>query len=173
MSVERMVYEFHKKHNHLVTEVPTEPWRTADISALSKMANVLYDQFLAVHEKYVTVAQGLDVSYTFQDAKGNRYVSSSVQALRARLMMEELSEVMQAMAVGNLPLLADGLADLVYVVVGTAIAFGIPFDEVFSEVHRSNMTKAKLDASSKGGKIAKEGFTPPDIMSILRQHGYR
>lgn len=66
---------------------------------------------------------------------------------------------------------ADGLADLQYVIEGAALEFGIPLAAVFAEVHRSNMTKTGLPDS--GGKIAKgDGYGPPQIERILREHGW-
>jgi predicted HAD superfamily Cof-like phosphohydrolase len=79
---------------------------------------------------------------------------------RPRDIEEILNENLEAMT-----LLADGLADLVYVVVGTAIAYGIPFNDVFAEVQRSNMTKASLDPNDKGGKGPE--FEEPKIREIL------
>ena len=110
--------------------------------------------------------------------------TNEVAVLRLRLMMEELGEIATAIhKVQALPLLvdrdqffeamaelADGLADLVYVVVGTAIAYGIPFNEVFAEVQRSNMTKGVLDRTQKGGKVGKGSkFEPPQIREILEE----
>lgn len=45
--------------------------------------------------------------------------------------------------------------------------FEIPGAAVFAEVHRSNMTKNKLDKHSKGGKVSKKGFTPPNFEQFL------
>lgn len=84
--------------------------------------------------------------------------------LRIRLIAEEFGELCTAIQKGDLVEIADALADLEYVVVGTAVAFGIPHEAVFQEVHRSNMTKTKLDAHGKGGK---EGYSKADIKGIL------
>jgi NTP pyrophosphatase (non-canonical NTP hydrolase) len=94
-------------------------------------------------------------------------VPNEVVILRMRLMAEELGEVIAAMHEKNTIQIADGLADLLYVVVGTAIAYGIPINEVFDEVHASNMTKPRLDKHNKGGKVQKGGFRPPQIERIL------
>lgn len=48
---------------------------------------------------------------------------------------------------------ADALGDLVYVIFGAALAFGIPLDAVVREIHRSNMTKLGAD----GKPIYREG----------------
>jgi predicted HAD superfamily Cof-like phosphohydrolase len=63
------------------------------------------------------------------------------------------------------------LADLVYVVIGTAIQYGIPFDAVFAEVHRANMSKLGPDGVPvlrEDGKIIKPfGFKPADLSAVL------
>ena len=54
--------------------------------------------------------------------------------------------------------LTKELADLVYVTIGTAVTFGLPLEEVFAEVHRSNMSKLGDDGkpiTRADGKILK------------------
>ncbi len=73
--------------------------------------------------------------------------------LRTRLMVEEMAESIEAMQLNDYVKIAKELADSIYTVYATAAEYGIPMDEVFAEVHRSNMTKtANLDS---GGKILK------------------
>lgn len=98
-------------------------------------------------------------------------IPCDVKLLRMRLIVEELGELFIAMHKGDLIGIADGLADLEYVVVGTAIAYGIPHEQVFQEVQRSNMSKSPLDSSNKGGKIEKQGYTPADVKGILVKNG--
>lgn len=61
--------------------------------------------------------------------------------LRIRLLREEFEETIAAIEADDLVEIADGLADLVYVAVGAALTYGIPFNRVFEEVHRTNMAK--------------------------------
>jgi predicted HAD superfamily Cof-like phosphohydrolase len=95
--------------------------------------------------------------------------------LRYELMFEELTEYCVAVASGDIIEIADALADLLYVVYGTAIAHGIPIDAVFEEVHRSNMTKLGEDGlplRRKDGKILKsDKWDPPDIAKVFRALG--
>lgn len=69
---------------------------------------------------------------------------------------------------------ADALGDLVYVIEGLAIEAGIPSDEVFTEIHSSNMSK--LD--DEGNPILSDGINPaPDgkikpIGKILKGKNY-
>lgn len=96
--------------------------------------------------------------------------------LRLRLIREELGELLDAMDAEDPVEIADALADLTYVVVGTAVTYGIPFDEVFAEVHRSNMTKVDptlgplFDEHGKG--LKPPSWSPPELYGILVAHGW-
>jgi predicted HAD superfamily Cof-like phosphohydrolase len=71
-----------------------------------------------------------------------------------------------------LPEAIDALADLEYVIHGTAVECGVDMAPVFAEVHRANM--AKEGGAQRGdGKILKpEGWSPPDIVRCLREQGW-
>ncbi|MFO7897255.1 MAG: nucleoside triphosphate pyrophosphohydrolase family protein [Candidatus Cloacimonadales bacterium] len=69
------------------------------------------------------------------------WLQTSREHLRMRLILEEASELANAYAKQDYIEVADALADLLYVVYGTAAEHGIDIDRVFEEVHRSNMTK--------------------------------
>lgn len=93
--------------------------------------------------------------------------------LRLSLLREELKETEVAMRKGDLVQIADGLADLLYVTIGTALEYGIPIDRVFAEVHRSNMTKVDPKTGKvrkrRDGKILKpKTWRPPDIDAAFR-----
>ncbi len=62
-------------------------------------------------------------------------------ALRLRLIVEEVGELASAIAEGDAVEAADALADISYVTVGGALAFGLPLPEVWEAVQASNMTK--------------------------------
>lgn len=64
-------------------------------------------------------------------------------ALRVNLLQEELDELKQAIADGNLVEIADALSDLQYVLSGAVLEFGLgdTFKKLFDEVQRSNMSK--------------------------------
>lgn len=61
--------------------------------------------------------------------------------------------------------MADALADMVYVIYGTAAAYGIDLDNVLDIVHEANMRKLVDGKVIKDefGKIMKpDGWTPPE-----------
>lgn len=92
--------------------------------------------------------------------------SSALPTQRACLIGEEAAETISALMGGSLIDLADGLADLAYVVLGTAVAYGIDLERVFACVHESNMTKPRrCDAGLKPAKGG--GYSPPDIAGAL------
>jgi Phosphoribosyl-ATP pyrophosphohydrolase len=90
-----------------------------------------------------------------------------VRALRSDLLLEEVRELLDAVAEGDVVKIADALADISYVAAGTAVVYGIPFDAVFAEVHRSNMTKTNTPAEAK--LVKGPGYEPPEIARILAQ----
>lgn len=89
----------------------------------------------------------------------------SLAGQRASLVLEEAGETAQALVAGDVVALADGLADLVYVAIGTAVAYGIPLDRVFDEVHRSNMTKPLRAGDLHPPKL--DGYDPPRVKEVL------
>ena len=94
-----------------------------------------------------------------------------IEALRYELIREELAEFKDALDNQDLVEAADALTDLLYVVYGAGLAFGIDLDKCFAEVHRSNMTK--LDENGKvlrreDGKVMKSPlFEPPQLERIV------
>ena len=87
--------------------------------------------------------------------------------LRAELMIEELAEALEAMVCRDEVALLDGLADLLYVVVGTATQFKLPLEAAFWEVHRSNMTKHRAAADHAGDKGKGAEYKPPQLRKLL------
>lgn len=62
---------------------------------------------------------------------------------------------------------ADGLADLIYVVVGAALSFGIPLERVWSEVQRANMDKLNGPKRADGKQLKPQGWIPPRIHEAI------
>jgi predicted HAD superfamily Cof-like phosphohydrolase len=64
--------------------------------------------------------------------------------LRVSLLAEELEELQEAIKNNDMVEIADALCDLQYVLAGAILEFGLgqKFADLFSEVHRSNMSKA-------------------------------
>ena len=111
---------------------------------------------------------------------GNRYeptgtVPAEEAMLRYNLLKEENEEYLEACKNGDVVEIADALGDLLYITFGTILRHGLQhkIEEVFDEIHRSNMSK--LDENGKpifreDGKVLKsEKYFRPDIKSILEK----
>lgn len=108
---------------------------------------------------------------------GPRIIGPDVFLFRYQFLQEELQELLKAYRDQDIVGVADAIVDLVYVALGTAHMFGIPFDEVFREVQRANMEKERSngdeDPRSKRGSgldvVKPEGWRPPDVERILQE----
>lgn len=98
-------------------------------------------------------------------------IADAVANLRVALLEEEVGEFVSASEKRDLVGIADALADIVYVVYGTALTYGIDLDSVLDEVHRSNMSKLGRDGKPifrNDGKVMKsEQYFPPDVAAVL------
>lgn len=96
------------------------------------------------------------------------------QILRDDLIEEEAMEFKTAETIQDI---ADALGDLLYVVYGAAITYGIDMEPIFNEIHRSNMTKIWPDGSvhrNEAGKVVKpDSYSPANLAPILADQGYR
>ncbi len=91
----------------------------------------------------------------------------ATQALRNRLIQEEFEEFQEAMQSKDLPDMAKELADILYVVYGTAVSLGIDMEPVFKEVHRSNMSKVGGYKREDGKWIKPPTYSPASLKTIL------
>ena len=93
--------------------------------------------------------------------------------LRYRLGKEELAEYLDACNNDDLVEITDALADQLYILLGTMVAHGMQgiIEDVFNEVHRSNMSKLGEDGQPiyrEDGKVLKgPNFSAPDIGKFL------
>lgn len=87
--------------------------------------------------------------------------------LRIDLIWEETKETCDAIERGDLVEAIDGLCDVIVVVLGTAVEFGIDLQPFWDEVHRTNMAKVGGPVREDGKRLKPEGWEPPDIAGIL------
>ena len=83
---------------------------------------------------------------------------------RFRFMSEEIEEFVDAGIKGDMVGVADALADVIYVALGTAYQMGLPFQAIWDHVHRANMRKVR--GATKRGNIVDarkpEGWISPE-----------
>lgn len=89
--------------------------------------------------------------------------------LRVKLIREEAKETCDAIEAGDLPQAIDGICDLLYVAIGTAVEFGIDLEPFFDEVHRTNMLKDGGGKNADGKTLKPPGWMPPDIDGELER----
>lgn len=70
--------------------------------------------------------------------------------------------------VRNLVEIADGLGDLIYVVLYTANKYGLDLDPIFEEIQRSNMTKIGGQINSAGKLIKPDTYSPAQLTPIIQ-----
>jgi len=113
------------------------------------------------HERYLNDNQDVPV-----------LLDGAMLELRSRLLNEEAREFEEAARGRDLVGMADALADMLYVILGTANVFGIDLEPIVREVHRSNMTKSP----PSGGRVKPvkgPDWSPPDIRGELLKQGWR
>lgn len=116
-----------------------------------------YDKVIEFHKKY-------DVHI----GKIGHRLSDDRALLRIRLIAEEFAEAVEAIQKRDYASIAKELADVLYVVHGAAVEWGIPINEVFDAVHESNMTKDP--AKDSGSKVLKgPNYEPPQIIAVLNK----
>jgi predicted HAD superfamily Cof-like phosphohydrolase len=90
--------------------------------------------------------------------------------LRKHLIQEEFAEFKNASNERDIVDIADALADLLYVVLGSCVTYGIDAEPIFNEVHRSNMTKlwnGKVRYRLDGKVVKPLTYSPADIKKVI------
>lgn len=100
--------------------------------------------------------------------------------LRISLICEEYDETIDALIqlrdpslsmgriVGLLADVADGVVDLMYVLVGTTLAMGIDLEDIWAEVQRANMDKMAGPVRQDGKRLKPDDWQAPQVGAIIR-----
>jgi len=100
------------------------------------------------------------------------FPSDDTVKLRIELISEELQELVDACNANDIIEVADALTDILYVTYGAAHSFGVPIDECFKEVQRSNMSKLGEDGKPiyrEDGKVMKgPNYSVPNLKNVLQ-----
>ena len=90
--------------------------------------------------------------------------------LYMNLIEEEFNETLNAFIEDDLVEVADGLADMVWVIMGMCNSAGIDFDKIWKEVKSSNMSKfveGKFIKNDAGKIMKPKTYFKPDIKKAL------
>lgn len=100
-------------------------------------------------------------------------LSTELMVQREEFIQEELEELMVAFYGDNLAAVADALIDLVYVVMGTAVMMGLPWQALWDAVQYANIRKERdpsRDTEHHKGVIKPKGWEPPNLKAILDRY---
>lgn len=96
------------------------------------------------------------------------------RSLRINLLSEEFQEYLDGEQNNDLVEISDALGDMLYIIYGTCVSYGIPINEIFDEIHASNMSKLGEDGKPiyrEDGKVLKgPNYFKPNISKILESH---
>jgi predicted HAD superfamily Cof-like phosphohydrolase len=89
---------------------------------------------------------------------------------RTAMVVEELAEWLAAHAKGDQAAAADALGDRLYLLLGDAVATGMPLMQIFEAVHESNVSKLPLVTTAVGKAFKGPGYQAPDLATLLAEH---
>lgn len=108
-----------------------------------------------------------EVGHPVAEDTGEKINIGSV-ALGRKLVEEEYNEFMLGLDGCSINLVADGAADLIWVVCGLCARLGIDLDAVWSEVRRANYDKVGGPVRDDGKQLKPEGWEPPNMAAVMR-----
>ena len=116
----------------------------------------------------------LNTKFDFVRSRTPQHLTRRKLEERISFLLEEVSELTTASDAQDLAGIADALVDIVYVAKGTAVMLGLPWAQLWNEVHRANMEK-EGGATTRHRKdlVKPPGWRPPDLTEILYLNGYR
>lgn len=104
-----------------------------------------------------------------------RELPASVAALRKKLLLEELTELVTAIDAGDQAEILDALVDAQYVLTGTILACGMRdvFNTAFMRVHGANMRKTLAHSRHESKRdsprdvVKPDDWSPPDLSDLV------
>ena len=125
------------------------------------MGKTMFEMVGEMHKKFGFPVAG--------EENGPHIVDDEIRYFRRAFLREEYNEFCWAQDDGDLVEIADALIDIIVVVLGTCHFYGLPADELFAEVQRSNMEKER--GMGKRGVavdlVKPDGWKKPDLLTIL------
>ena len=91
--------------------------------------------------------------------------------LHVNLILEEMIELIGSILYGEIHEVATESVDVIYVVIGAALAFGIDLRPVWNAVHEANMLKAGGPVREDGKQLKPVDWEPANIAKIITDQG--
>ena len=105
-----------------------------------------------------------------QPVRSDLSLEGDQATLYMNLISEEYQETLSAFKTNDMIEVADGLADMVWVIMGMCNSAGIDFDKIWKEVKSSNMSKfveGKFIKNDAGKIMKPKTYFKPDIKKAL------
>jgi predicted HAD superfamily Cof-like phosphohydrolase len=126
-------------------------------------------------EKQIKQVQAFYEAFNVPTPETMRYLHKERALLRHKLLQEEVGELLEASmsSQGTLVDVADAITDCFYILIGTAIEYGIAekLPALFDEVHLSNMSKLGENGKPmyrEDGKVMKgPDYRKPNLKNIV------
>lgn len=150
----RQVRAFHEKYSHPTRSTPCVP----TMKEVQFRLNLISEEFFEL----LAACEIWPQWDGDEDDSGDPVHASEI--IKAAIMNDFAGCV-------DLPEFIDALADLSYVIEGTAAAMGVNMAPVLAEVQRANMSKEPNGSDAKPVKLP--DWTPPDIAGVLVRQGWR
>jgi predicted HAD superfamily Cof-like phosphohydrolase len=126
-------------------------------------------------EEQIKQVQAFYEAFNVPTPETMRYLHKERALLRHKLLQEEVGELLEASmsSQGTLVDVADAITDCFYILIGTAIEYGIAekLPALFDEVHSSNMSKLGENGKPmyrEDGKVMKgPDYRKPNLKNIV------
>jgi len=99
-----------------------------------------------------------------------KYIRRSEIFYRTHLILEEFAEMIVAFNKNDKIKCADGLGDLLYVVLGFAVVYNLPVKQILKAICESNLTKKKRTKNNLRMRDKGKKFKPANIKQILENY---
>jgi predicted HAD superfamily Cof-like phosphohydrolase len=126
------------------------------------MSNSNYQDVIDFHNKFGLKYEGKPIP-----------LDKPTQAYRAHFLEEEMTEFITSANLDDVVGMADALVDIVYVAMGTAYMMGLPWQQLWDEVQRSNMDKVRAADKNESKRknsldvVKPSGWVGPNLERII------
>jgi hypothetical protein len=167
----------YKGQENLLDQILCEP--TDDIKNLAEVSGLDIKYFdpklyeISVEDFDRICQQDWFMPEEYQKLDIEEFIVNQCPTQHYQRLIEELQEYKNACQQGNLIEVADALGDQLYVLIGTILRHGMQdiIEEVFNEIHSSNMSKLDEDGKPvirEDGKILKgKNYFKPNLKKIF------
>lgn len=156
-------------------EPPLITERGVDLLLRTKVQNETHKMEAPRSDKELEDVRAFHQKFGFIDSGRHPTMVTKRKLLeRAECLQEELDEFKKAIESQDFAEQADALIDLVYFAKGTAVIMGLPWEELWDDVQRANISKVRgVTKRGHAFDVCKpEGWQKPDGEAILTKNGF-